>query len=62
MPYSDVFTRDMARGHIVYYGANSAQLQSLIRAAVESVMLSGETAEKALATLRAAAQELIEDK
>ena len=62
MPYSDVFTKDMARGHIVYYGANSAELQNLIRAAVESVMLSGETPERALATLKAAAQELIEDR
>ena len=61
MPYSDVFTKDMARGHIVYYGANSAQLQNLIRAAVESVMLSGETPEKALATLKTAAQELINE-
>ncbi|GHT64791.1 ABC transporter substrate-binding protein [Spirochaetia bacterium] len=62
IPYSDVFTKDMQRGHIVYYGANSAQLQNLIRAAVESVMLSGETPEKALATLKASAQELLEDK
>ena len=62
MPYSDVFAKDMARGHIVYSGANSAGLQNLIRAAVESVMLSGETPERALATLRTAAQELIDDK
>jgi multiple sugar transport system substrate-binding protein len=61
MPYSDVFTKDMARGHIVYYGAHSSELQTLIRAAVESVMLSGETPEKALATLKAAAQELINE-
>ncbi|MDR2111298.1 MAG: extracellular solute-binding protein [Spirochaetaceae bacterium] len=61
MPYSDVFTKDMQRGHIVYFGANSAELQSLIRAAVESVMLSGETPERALAVLKAAAQELIDE-
>ena len=61
MPYSDVFTKDMQRGHIVYYGANSAALQSLIRTAVESVMLSGETPDRALAALKAAAQELLED-
>jgi len=59
MPFSSVFANDMARGHIVYYGAHSAELQNLIRAAVESVMLAGETPEKALATLRTAAQELI---
>ena len=62
MPYSDVFTKDMQRGHIVYYGANSAALQTLIRAAVESVMLAGETPERALAILKEAAQELLDDK
>jgi len=62
MPYSDIFSKDMARGHIVYYGAQSAGFQNLIRAAVESVMLSGETPERALATLKVAAQELLEDK
>lgn len=61
MPYSDVFTKDMERGHIVYYGANSAELQALIRTAVESVMLAGVTPEAALAALRAAAQELIDE-
>ena len=62
MPYSDVFTRDMQRGHIVYYSAHSAELQSLIKAAIEAVMLTGETPERALATLKAAAQELIDDR
>jgi multiple sugar transport system substrate-binding protein len=61
MPYSDVFTKDMERGHIVYYAENSAKLQELIKGAVESVMLSGVTPEKALATLRAEAQELLDD-
>jgi multiple sugar transport system substrate-binding protein len=62
MPYSEVFTNDMRRGHIVYYGANSSQLQTLIRSAVESVMLSGESPEKALAALKAGAQELLNDR
>jgi multiple sugar transport system substrate-binding protein len=62
IPYSDVFTKDMQRGHIVYYGAHSSELQTLIRAAVESVMLSGVAPEQALATLKTAAQELIDDK
>ncbi|HCS36177.1 MAG TPA: ABC transporter substrate-binding protein [Sphaerochaeta sp.] len=61
IPYSDVFTKDMDRGHIVYYGAASAEFQTLIRSAVESVMLSGETPEKALATLKRAAQELLDE-
>jgi multiple sugar transport system substrate-binding protein len=52
----------MARGHIVYYGAHSAELQNVIRAAVDSVMLAGETPERALATLKRAAQELIDDR
>jgi multiple sugar transport system substrate-binding protein len=61
IPYSDVFTKDLDRGHIVYYGAASAEFQTLIRSAVESVMLSGETPEKALATLKRAAQELLDE-
>ena len=61
MPYSDVFTKDMARGHIVYFGANSAELQNFIREAVDSVMLAGETPERALATLKAKATELINE-
>ncbi|MDR1253081.1 MAG: extracellular solute-binding protein [Treponema sp.] len=61
IPYSDVFTNDMRRGHIVYFGANSAELQNLIRSAVESVMLSGESPEQALAILKEAAQELINE-
>ena len=61
IPYSEVFTNDFARGHIVYYGAASAEFQTLIRSAVESVMLSGETPEKALATLKRAAQELLDE-
>lgn len=61
IPYSDVFTKDMERAHIVYYGAASAELQTLIRSAVESVMLSGESVEKALATLKRSAQELLDE-
>ncbi|GHU21812.1 ABC transporter substrate-binding protein [Spirochaetia bacterium] len=62
MPYSNVFTNDMERGHIVYFGAHSAELQNLIRSAVESVMLSGVTPERALATLKSAAQELLDER
>ena len=61
MPFSSVFTQDFERGHIVYYGAASSEFQTLIRSAVESVMLSGETPEKALATLKRAAQELLDE-
>ncbi len=61
VPYSEVFTKDFERGHIVYYGKSSSEFQTLIRSAVESVMLSGVTPEKALATLKTAAQELLDE-
>lgn len=61
MPYSEVFINDMARAHMVYFEENSAEIQTLIRNAVESVMLSGVTPEKALATLKASAQEVIDE-
>lgn len=58
MPFSKVFADDMARAHITYYGANSAQLQKLIQAAVEAVMLNKVPAEQALATLKKDAADL----
>jgi multiple sugar transport system substrate-binding protein len=61
MPFSDVFSSDMEKGHIVYYGENSAKMQELIKQAVESVMLSGVSSEKAYATLKAEAQELLDE-
>ncbi len=61
MPYSQVFIDDMARSHMIYYGENSAEIQTQLRYAVESVMLSGVSPEKALATLRAAVQEIIDE-
>ena len=61
MPYSDVFKGDMERGHVVYYGANSAKIQQHIREAVESVMLAGASPESALKNLRRKAQEALEE-
>jgi multiple sugar transport system substrate-binding protein len=61
MPYSDVFTNDMAKAHVVYYGENSAEIQSLIREAVESVMLAGVSPEDALKTLKRKVQEVLEE-
>jgi multiple sugar transport system substrate-binding protein len=61
MPYSDVFKGDMERGHVVYYGENSAKIQDHIRGAVESVMLSGVSPEDALKKLRRKAQEALEE-
>jgi len=51
-PYSDVFAKDMAAGHIVYYGAASSKIESLLKEAFESVMLSGVEPAKALEKLR----------
>ncbi len=61
MPYSEVFRNDMAKGHIVYYGADSAKIQSHIREAIESVMLAGISPEDALKTLRRKVQEVLEE-
>jgi len=61
MPYSEVFRNDMAKGHIVYYGADSAKIQSHIREAIESVMLAGVSPEDALKTLRRKVQEVLEE-
>jgi len=52
LPYSDVFAKDMAAGHIVYYGAASSKIESLLKEAFESVMLSGVEPAKALDKLR----------
>ncbi len=61
MPYSDVFAADMERGHIVYYGASSTEIQSLLRTAVESVMLQGETPKNAYLKLKSSVQELLDE-
>ncbi len=51
-PYSKVFSGDFERGHIVYFGASSRELQNLIRAAVESVMLQNVEPVKAYQQLK----------
>ncbi|MEA1939677.1 MAG: extracellular solute-binding protein [Candidatus Caldatribacteriota bacterium] len=61
MPYSKVFTDDMSKGHVVYYGENSAEIQSFIREAVESVMLAGSSPEDSLNTLRRKVQEILDE-
>jgi multiple sugar transport system substrate-binding protein len=62
MPYANVFKEDMERGHIVYYGENSAKIQDQIREAVESVMLAGASPETALDKLKRRAQEALEER
>jgi len=61
IPYSDVFAGDMEKSHMVYYEKNSAKIQSHIREAVESVMLSGVSPEDALKTLRRKVQEVLDE-
>ncbi len=61
MPYSDVFKKDMERGHVVYYGENSAKIQEHVRGAVESVMLSGVSPDEAVKNLKRKAQEALEE-
>ncbi len=62
MPYSNVFASDLAKASVVYYGSNSLLLNNLVKEAVESVMLQNTTPEKALETLRAKAQEALDDR
>lgn len=52
MPYSDVFAKDMAKAHMVYYGASSSKIDAQLKEAFESVMLAGVEPRKALDKLR----------
>lgn len=60
MPYSQVFTDDFARSHILYYGKNAAEVQTAIDTAIKNVMLQGITPEKAYETMQSAVLEAIE--
>lgn len=61
MPYSSVFTDDLDRAHVVYTAENGAKMEELVKEAVESVMLLEISPEKAHATLKAKAQELLNE-
>ena len=61
MPYSDVFVNDLARAHVVYTAENGAKMEELVKEAVESVMLGGIDPVQAHATLKAKAQELLDE-
>lgn len=61
MPYSDVFTKDFERGHIVYFGASSTEIQNLLRNAVESVMQQNVDPAQAYRQLKNSVQELIDE-
>lgn len=62
MPYGNVFIHDLDRSHMIYHGADSSRVQELLGTAVESVMLSGVSPEKAYATLRVNLQELLDER
>jgi len=62
MPYSQVFKDDMARSHMVYYGAASTAIQSALDTAVKQVMLQKVSPENAYAELKKTCQELIDEK
>ena len=61
MPYSDVFVNDLARANVVYTAENGAKMEELVKEAIESVMLSGISPVQAHATLKAKAQELLNE-
>lgn len=61
MPYSDIFVKDLARAHVVYTAENGAKMEELVKEAVEAVMLLGVSPVKAHATLKAKAQELLDE-
>ena len=54
-------SKRLERGHVVYYGENSAKIQEHVRGAVESVMLSGVSPGDALKNLKRKAQETLEE-
>ena len=61
MPYADVFAKDMAAAHMVYYGASSSKIDAALKQAFESVMLSGVEPAKALEKLRKDVVAALED-
>lgn len=61
MPYSNVFKSDLEKAHVVYYGASSLLIDSMVKEAIESVMLQKTAPEKALATLRTKVQQALDE-
>jgi len=60
-PYADVFMSDLAKSQPVPLHPKGPQLETLIREAIEDVMLTNVTAEQALATLKKKANELLQE-
>lgn len=61
MPYSEVFKNDFERGHVVYYGPSSSEIQYQLRNAVEAVMLRGEDPRQTYLKLKRSVQELLDE-
>ncbi len=61
MPYSDVFAKDMAAGHMVYFGASSSKIDAALKEAFESVMLAGVEPQKALEKLRKSVTDILSE-
>ena len=61
MPYSSVFADDLERGHIVYYGAASASIQSALKTALQNVMLGDASPETVYEQLKKTVQDLIDE-
>ena len=61
MPYSEVFSADFARAHIVYNGKNSAAIQTAIDTAINNVMLQGVDPKQAYKDLQKTVLELLND-
>ncbi|NLJ80255.1 MAG: extracellular solute-binding protein [Firmicutes bacterium] len=61
LPYMDVFMSDMEKSHAVFLHENGYQFERFIGDAIDGVMLAGESAEGALATLKSRIQEVLDD-
>lgn len=59
LPYSEVFIKDMERGHIVYYAENANKIQDALKTAVNGVMLEGIAPEAAYEKLKETVQKFI---
>jgi multiple sugar transport system substrate-binding protein len=60
-PFANVFMEDMSKAGCVLLHPSGPRLEELIREAVESVMLSGVSPEKAVSILKEKAMEVLED-
>ena len=61
MPYSEVFSADFARSHIVYYGKGSSAIQKQIDTAINNVMLQGMDPAEAYKQLQKNVLEILND-